>query len=622
MAARRGRFPQHSMWTLASLAGAILLVIAACGEVAGPPPGGDDDPDPDVPAVTSIVVSAEKTTVSLGATAEVSADVTCVAGASSDVSWTSSDPTSLSVEVAPDDCHRATVRGLAIADDVVITATSDFDDTVTGTVVMDVVPEGLSLTNVRSEILPESFVRLTWDVYGATALDVYATGEGVDDVLISGGLPGSAEEATFAIPDSDHQTIRVVASDGSTEVAAEWILRDVVTTVEDYDPYDALGWTPGPEATRIAGSLRDVLARATSGATIGFASDVTRVDLFGVDLDAPVDAHLILDKDVTISGPAYDLATGQPLAIERVEHPAVGDADPLTFRSRMIYVAEGVTVTLENLRITGGAFIFDGGGIRNLGTLTLNRVEVSGNEAWDRGGGILNDGGTLTLVESIVRDNVAATRPADVDTTYYIRGVTGDPDFAVDVTDGGYGGGLFNLRTDGIVGTVEASDSTLTANEAKYVGGSVYNEGEAALTDCEITLSYADPARFGATGHNAGGGIYTDGALSVVRGAVSSNEAGYYGGGLYLLASGTADLVDVAFEHDYADWGGGIYYQTYASDAGANLTRSGLSFFDNWADTADQGDDIYEAVIDDPVAPALAPSRVAPDVTGLRGRDR
>jgi CSLREA domain-containing protein len=74
-------------------------------------------------------------------------------------------------------------------------------------------------------------------------------------------------------------------------------------------------------------------------------------------------------------------------------------------RDRVFDVLPGATVTIQNIWIQNGHSPQWGGGIRNRGTLTLDRVKVRFNDAL-RGGGIANMG-TLNLVESRVFWNEA-----------------------------------------------------------------------------------------------------------------------------------------------------------------------------------------------------------------------
>ena len=64
------------------------------------------------------------------------------------------------------------------------------------------------------------------------------------------------------------------------------------------------------------------------------------------------------------------------------------------------------TLTLNNVTVSGNNAVV-GGGIVNVGTMALNDSRVSGNHAYDTGGGILN-AGALTLHDSTVSDNSAA----------------------------------------------------------------------------------------------------------------------------------------------------------------------------------------------------------------------
>ncbi|QDV36433.1 choice-of-anchor Q domain-containing protein [Tautonia plasticadhaerens] len=76
---------------------------------------------------------------------------------------------------------------------------------------------------------------------------------------------------------------------------------------------------------------------------------------------------------------------------------------------RVLAIEAGTTATLVGLTITGGRLEGNrqrGGGILNLGVLTLADSVVRDNSA-PFGGGLFNDGGSLTLVRSVVSGNVA-----------------------------------------------------------------------------------------------------------------------------------------------------------------------------------------------------------------------
>jgi hypothetical protein len=134
----------------------------------------------------------------------------------------------------------------------------------------------------------------------------------------------------------------------------------------------------------------------------------------------------------------------------------------------VVVIGLGSTVTLQNLRITGGNTSMEGGGISNSGTLALTGCTVSGNRANTIGGGIGNLG-TMELINSTVSGNS---------------------------TDTGFGGGIGNA-----VATMKLINSTVSGNSA-IEGGGIYNfDGTLELIDSSVTANSAG---------GDGGGIHND----------------------------------------------------------------------------------------------------------------
>ena len=171
-------------------------------------------------------------------------------------------------------------------------------------------------------------------------------------------------------------------------------------------------------------------------------------------------------------------------------------------------------VTLSHGSVTG--LPAQGGGVVNLGSLSLDGVVVRDNTAASvgpafnptaRGGGIYN-AGSLDLTETSVRDNEAATAT--------------DDEFAQVTVEGG---GIYNE------GTLTLDASTVNANDAN---GSAPN----AVDCCASALA-------------TGGGIQNDGTLGATNSTVSGNGAdvtvppdvslaGSNGGGIAVQANNTA----------------------------------------------------------------------------------
>jgi hypothetical protein len=141
------------------------------------------------------------------------------------------------------------------------------------------------------------------------------------------------------------------------------------------------------------GSLRDTVAGAFPGATIAFAPALSG------QVITLTNGEITLSNNITIDGSA--LAGGIQINGNHAD--------------RIFYVAGGVTV-LNSLTITNGFYNgispgSFGGGIENLGNLTLNRCTIAGNSAGPSfGGGLENNlsGGSLAINECTFAGNSAA----------------------------------------------------------------------------------------------------------------------------------------------------------------------------------------------------------------------
>jgi hypothetical protein len=290
------------------------------------------------------------------------------------------------------------------------------------------------------------------------------------------------------------------------------------------------------------GSLRYEIAQGKKGDTIVFAPslDGQTIVLGGSELD--------IAKNLTIQGPGAGLLT---INGGRQIINATG--------SRVFAVEKHINVTLSGLTITGGGgiasanpyyfpspFDNDGGGILNLGTLTVSGCTISGNyaspnSASSYGGGIYN-AGALTVTASTVSGNYAE---AIIDV-----GLSPAP-----TNDGG---GIYNA------GSMTVTGSTISGNYAATAGGGIYNAGTASVSNC--TLSDDTAISFG-------GAIYNAGTMTVTGCTVSNNIAdSLTGAGIY--NTGTLTVSDSTFSGNFgvvgpSDPNGNNIYGPY-TDGGGN----------------------------------------------------
>ena len=170
-------------------------------------------------------------------------------------------------------------------------------------------------------------------------------------------------------------------------------------------------------------------------------------------------------------------------------------------------------VSLSQLTIRNGhGKAHGGGGIYNLGTLTITNSTLSGNTSDDSavaigglGGGIYN-AGKLTIIASAVSGNSVSR-------------------FRLGASP--YGGGIYN------VGTLTVTNSTLSGNQAvdywpagvPYGGGIANDSGWAIISNSTITKNSAlIHTPFGTAG-TYGGGIYNKGsAIAKFQNSILANN--------------------------------------------------------------------------------------------------
>ena len=249
--------------------------------------------------------------------------------------------------------------------------------------------------------------------------------------------------------------------------------------------------TPNPVVTNAnnsgPGSLRKAVADTCSTGgqnTITFApGPLPNGELTPEAPDAPsvtspisLTSQIVIASNMVIQGPGANLLT--------VQNTAAPSAT-----SRVFQVNSGVTATISGLTISGGNVSGDGGGIYNLGTLTLAQSRVVGNTVTGIGGGVYNRGGTLSITDSTISGNTASL-----------------------------GGALENIRFGGDPATaLTITRSTLAGNFAGS-GAGIHNQG-ATLTMNNSTVSgniasASDPTGGGGALENVAGGFNTNATLT------------------------------------------------------------------------------------------------------------
>jgi hypothetical protein len=200
--------------------------------------------------------------------------------------------------------------------------------------------------------------------------------------------------------------------------------------------------------------------------------------------------------------------------------------------SRVFQVDNGVTASISGLTITGGS---------------------TGKYSFSPGGGLYNDGGTLTLTGSTITGNSTYGGLGGGLAAY--GGVTNLTDCAITGNSAGYGGGLGSRR----YATVTLMNTTISGNSAhpsgplNQAGGGFENGGDSTATLAGCTIS--DNSASG-----TGGGVSNAGTISLSNCTISGNSASV-GGGLNSnpgVAGAGATLTDCTISGNFASDGGGV----------------------------------------------------------------
>ncbi|MFJ5235990.1 Ig-like domain-containing protein [Pseudomonas neuropathica] len=351
------------------------------------------------------------------------------------------------------------------------------------------------------------------------------------DILIYGCYTAEGDRGLSFVDSLAQLTGRdVAASNNRTGVGGDWDLEIATGTIESANVLSSKAmseyqwglatWTATNNLNSGVGSLRAALASAQNGDIVTFSSGMT----------VQLTSELLINKNITVDG---DL-----------NNDGVADVTlDGQYKTRVVEVTSGSTVTLDGLVITKGLVAGNGGnggsaaagamggGIFNAGILTLNNVTVTANAASGGGGGggvtggyVGGGGGGGAGIGGQTGGHGGSSGPA---TGTYAGG-------AGSANAGGYGGGYSPTDMGGRGGT---STGGVGGNGGS--AGAGYSHGGNGGSASNGTLSIGGGGggsgwdKIGGVGGNAAGGIYnaSSGTLKVIGTSVISNNIAAGGGG-------------------------------------------------------------------------------------------
>ena len=302
------------------------------------------------------------------------------------------------------------------------------------------------------------------------------------------------------------------------------------------------------------GSLRAAIALADSDASLG-RSDVI---VFASTLSGATIS--LTSGSLSLSGRGFIKIDGSSLTT------------PITIsgsgKNRVFAVQNGLSAEFDNLLITQGKVVGNGGGILNQGTLTVNGCTLTSNSASAAGGGISNDNTAwLTVIGCTLSANNCDARGSGINN----NGTLTINDSTLSGNLSTYAQQSYGAIYNDSNGTLTVSGSTLSGNSAYYGGGIVNLH---TLTISGSTLS----------GNSAysGGGILNYGTLTVSGSTLSGNTAnGSFGGGIVNYNIGTLTVSGSTLSGNTANGsvGGGIYNNGTLTVSGSTLSGNSAKIF-------------------------------------------
>ncbi len=356
---------------------------------------------------------------------------------------------------------------------------------------------------------------------------------------------------------------------------------NVTTTQDEFggNTQDSCSLREAIEAVNIHHDFGGCTLTGTAPFTIQLGAEAYTLSRPGAEEDANQTGDLDIHAPLLISGAGADVTTIQ------------AGADPESAIDRVFHIMPMAEVIFADVTIANGVPEPDGngGGILNLGAVTinasiltnnralgdepgqgggalyngpnsvatLNNTQVAMNQATTglgNGGGILNGPNAILVVNGgAINDNAAARAGGGVEND---AGTVTFNNLSLNNNTAGINGG--GLHTSGN-GSVQMIGGEANNNVANAEGGALWNSASGALVVEDAMI--ANNRASGADADQGGGGLFTDGGTLTVRNTTimsnTANGAAGSGGGILAVPGSTVQVDGGLIQGNHANRAGG-----------------------------------------------------------------
>ena len=270
--------------------------------------------------------------------------------------------------------------------------------------------------------------------------------------------------------------------------------------------------TPGTACASIAATV----VKAIDGDTIEIAAGTYNEHEIQLSEQLTLNGAGIGNTILDAGGAGRAFSVGSTVVVSGllIQNGQTASGSIFTEGGGAIFTSSGAHLTLRNAALQSNHAVGEGGAIFNIGNLVLDNTQVLSNTAGGYGGGIYNYNlGVITITQSLLAHNTAlGSQGGGIyagGTALTIRDSTLDDNSAAT-----FGGGLAVLMT----GPTELDGVTLSGNQAAEGAGLFSQQG--TITATNLTVS-------GNSAANNYGGIYITGpdtSLFLKNGTIANNS--------------------------------------------------------------------------------------------------